>query len=43
MQQRMKIKGKGTFNTQVPNMWSFASFIPKNIPKGFFLHKNSRK
>ena len=42
MQQEMKIKGRN-FNTQVPNMRNFASFIPKNIPKGFFLHKNSRK
>ncbi len=36
-------KGKGVFNNQMPNIPSFASFVPKNIPKGYFIHKNSKK
>ena len=36
-------KGKGGINNQIPNMPSFASFIPKNIPKGYFQNKKSKK
>ena len=36
-------KGQGGFfNSQIVNMPSFASFVPKNIPKGYFQNKHSK-